>query len=245
MDDDVDPLVGDAEEVVRLDHLEALVHQRRRVDRDPAAHLPGRMVKRVADADVAEVPAAAEGAAGGGDEEALDRAGRLATDQLVERRVLGVDRQELRSGRLGERHHQLAAEHEALLVGERDVDPRGQRDHGRGEAGGADDAVEDEVGLGRGDQLPHALLAGEDAPVPGLARPRGGVAVGEGDDLHPVLARLRHGRLPTAPRGEADRPQFRRGRDHLERLRPDRPGRPEYQHVPHLLRGYGGHLPAP
>ncbi len=47
VDDDLDPLVGDAEEVVRLDHLEALVHQRRRVDRDPAAHLPGRVGERV------------------------------------------------------------------------------------------------------------------------------------------------------------------------------------------------------
>ena len=40
VDDDVDPLVGDAEQVMGLDHLEALVHQRRRVDRDPPAHRP-------------------------------------------------------------------------------------------------------------------------------------------------------------------------------------------------------------
>ena len=51
VDDDVDPLVGHAEEVVRLDRLEALVHQRRRVDRDPPAHLPGRVGEGVLDAD--------------------------------------------------------------------------------------------------------------------------------------------------------------------------------------------------
>ena len=32
---------GDAEQLVGLDHLEALVHQRRRVDRDLGAHVPG------------------------------------------------------------------------------------------------------------------------------------------------------------------------------------------------------------
>ena len=42
MHDHVDPLVRDAEQVVRLDQLEPLVHQRRRVDRDLAAHVPGR-----------------------------------------------------------------------------------------------------------------------------------------------------------------------------------------------------------
>ena len=43
VDDDVDPLVGEAEQVMGLDHLEALVHQGRRVDGDPPAHLPGGM----------------------------------------------------------------------------------------------------------------------------------------------------------------------------------------------------------
>ena len=45
--DDVDRGVGDAEQVMCLDHLEALVHQRRRVDRDPPAHLPGRVRERL------------------------------------------------------------------------------------------------------------------------------------------------------------------------------------------------------
>ena len=43
-------LVGEAEQVVRLDQLEALVHQRRRVDRDLAAHVPGRVRERRLDA---------------------------------------------------------------------------------------------------------------------------------------------------------------------------------------------------
>ena len=43
----VDPLGRDVEEPARLDHLEALVHQRRRVDRDLRAHLPVRVGQRL------------------------------------------------------------------------------------------------------------------------------------------------------------------------------------------------------
>ena len=100
--DDVDPVVRRAEQPVRLDHLEALVHQRRRVDRDLAAHRPGRVPERVLDADPRELgqAAAAERAARGRQRQALDRARPLAIDQLVQRRVLRVDRDQLRAGRL-------------------------------------------------------------------------------------------------------------------------------------------------
>ena len=45
--DDLDPLVLEAEEVVRLDQLEALVRERRGVDRDLRAHRPRRMRERL------------------------------------------------------------------------------------------------------------------------------------------------------------------------------------------------------
>ena len=47
MDDDVDVVVGGAEEVVRLDDLESLVHHRGRVYRDLGAHRPVRMLQSV------------------------------------------------------------------------------------------------------------------------------------------------------------------------------------------------------
>ena len=76
--DDVDAVVRRAEQVVRLDHLEALVHQRRRVDRDLAAHRPGRVPQRLLDGDGLELGAraAAERAAGRGQHEPVDRARR-------------------------------------------------------------------------------------------------------------------------------------------------------------------------
>ena len=36
----------EAEQPVRLDHFEPFVHQRRRVDRDFRAHVPGRVLHR-------------------------------------------------------------------------------------------------------------------------------------------------------------------------------------------------------
>ena len=57
----------------------------------------------------------------------------LLAQQLEERRVLGVDRDQARAGRLRELHHELAADDQALLVGEREVDAlaRARRPSGR------------------------------------------------------------------------------------------------------------------
>src|SRR4051794_3499191 len=83
--DDVDRVVRRAEEMVRLDDLESLVHQRGRVDGDLAAHRPCRMLERLLDGDVLELGACAtpEGAAGRGDRQALDGPRALAGEQLV------------------------------------------------------------------------------------------------------------------------------------------------------------------
>ena len=96
----------------------------------------------------------------GGQHELVDRARSLAGQQLVQRGVLGVDGQDLRAGRLGERHHELAADDERLLVGEREVDPLAERGDGRAEAGGADERVEDEVGAGL-EHEPHEPLGAD------------------------------------------------------------------------------------
>ena len=49
--DHLDAVVADAEQLVGLDHLEALVHQRRRVDGDLRTHAPRRMGQGVVDGD--------------------------------------------------------------------------------------------------------------------------------------------------------------------------------------------------
>ena len=101
--------------------------------------------------------------------------------------------------------HELAADDERLLVGERDVDALGERDDRRAEAGRADDRVEHEVGVGLGDEPHEPLGAGQHLALgPRLGGARGGVGVGERDPAHAVLARL----LDQRARGErsADSP---------------------------------------
>ena len=73
VDDDVDLIGADAEQPVRLDDLEALVHQRRRIDGDLAAHAPGRMPQRLLGGHAEQfrrAPAAKRSARGGQDEPA-------------------------------------------------------------------------------------------------------------------------------------------------------------------------------
>jgi hypothetical protein len=88
--------------------------------------------------------------------------------------VLGVHRQDPGVPGLGQTGHQLAADDQRLLVRQRDIHPLSQRDDRWPKPGGADDAVQHEIGARGRDQLPDALLAGEHASVPGLARLRGG-----------------------------------------------------------------------
>ena len=57
VDDDLDAVVGRAEQLVGLDHLEALVHQRRRVDGDLRPHVPGRVGQGLVDGDAGQLGA--------------------------------------------------------------------------------------------------------------------------------------------------------------------------------------------
>ena len=119
----LDLVVVDAEQLVGLDHLEALVHQRRRVDRDLRAHLPRRVGQRLVDVDVGELGAraAAERPAAGGEHDPGDLAAGVAdaAQALVDGAVLAVDRHELGARRRPQRLHDRAAGDEALLVGQR------------------------------------------------------------------------------------------------------------------------------
>ena len=179
--------------------------------------------------------AAAERAAGGGDHEPVDRAGRLARDQLVQRGVLGVDRDQLGAGGLGQRHHEVAADDERLLVGQRDVDALGERDDGRAEPGGADDRVEHEVGAGLGDEPHEPLGPGQHLALgPCLGGAGGRVGVAERDAPHAVLLGERDEPLVRALGGQADELELlTRAGDDVERLEADGAGGAEDQQAFH------------
>ena len=237
-------VVGRAEEVVGLDDLEALVHEGRRVDRDLAAHRPGRVLEGVLDGDAGQLGArpAPERAARRRDGEPHDGARPLARDQLVQRGVLGVHRDQPGAGRLAESRDQLAADHERLLVGQRDVDALAEGDDRRAQAGRADDRVEHEVGVGLRDQTGEPLRPGEDLAVrPLLGGARGRVGVGQGDPAHGVRARLRDEGLPAAVGAQADELEGIRGAAHdVERLGADRAGGAEDEEPLHARLMVGG-----
>ena len=156
-----------------------------------------------------EVGAAAERAAAGGEHEPVHRAGPLAGDQLEQRGVLGVHRQQLRARGLGQRRHELAAHHEALLVGQREVDALAQRRDRGAEAGRAHQGVQHEVAVGVGDQLDEALGAPPapppaSAPTPAPRRPGPRARRGSRHAQPPARAaapssRPRRGPPPPAP----------------------------------------------
>ena len=107
--------------------------------------------------------------------------------------------------RLGQRHDELAADDERLLVGQREVDPLAERRDRRAEAGRADERVEDEVGAGL-EHEPHEPLGADEhlAVGPRLGRARARVGVGERDAVDAEAARLLDQRVRRAL--GADRP---------------------------------------
>ena len=197
MDDDLDRVVRQVEEEVRLDQLEALVGQRRGVDGDLRPHLPGRVRERVRRRDVFELVARApaEGTAAGREDESPDLVPRHVSEELERRRVLAVDRQQQPSAPRPRVAGELACGDEALLVRERERDAALERPERRVDAGEADDRVEDDVRLG--------LL----------------------EHLGRIAADLSHRREAVdrrRARGRGDQLEIRIRRDDLERLASDR-----------------------
>ena len=232
----VDPVVRGGEQVMGLDQLQALVHQRRRVDRDLPAHVPSGVGQRLGDGHVLQVGAvtAAERTAGGGEHQALHGPRRLAADELGQRRVLGVHGHDAGAGGLGQGRDQLAADDERLLVGQREVDALPQRRHCWSQARGTDQGVEHEVGARLDHEAHEPLRAGQDLPVrPGLGGPRRCVLVGECDPADAVAPRHAHELLPRALRRQPYDVELGRCLDDLEGLGPDRAGGPEDEHASH------------
>ena len=232
VDDHVDVVIRGAEQVVGLDQLEALVHERGRVDGDLAAHRPGGMGERLLDGDRLQLGglAAAERSPRRGEDQLEHGAGPLGGQQLVQRRVLGVDRDDRGPGGLGELRYQLAADDQRLLVGQRQVDPLAQRRHRRHQARRAHDPVEHQVTAGLGDERDEPVGPSQHLAVgPGLGGLSGGVGVGQGDPLDPVGAGLLEQGLPRAPGAQAHHLQLvlAAARDDVEGLDPDRAGGPQ------------------
>ena len=158
--------IGRAKQPVRLDHLETLVHHRRRIHRNLAAHPPVRMCARGVGRDVREfvTRCGAKGTARGRQQNAsnADRAHivRFGVRQALEYGVvLAVDRQQRRSAFAHGVDEQRTREHECLLVREQDPLARACRGKGRRQPRCADDRGDDRVRFGQRGDLAKAGLA--------------------------------------------------------------------------------------
>ena len=198
-------VVRHVEEQVRLDHLEALVDQRGRVDRDDRAHVPGGVGQRLLRRDVVELSRArpAERPAARGEHQPPHLVGPTAAQALGERRVLGVDRHDLPGRRPPPVTSGPPAISDSLLasasvrparsaasVGARPIEPVMRVEHDvarpRGELG-------DRVGPGQ--DLGHRVVARRIAAplslgVEGQLQVLRGAGPGDSDDLDAQLERL-------------------------------------------------------
>ena len=147
--DHVDPVIFDIEEFVRLDDLEPLVHERRRVDGDLGAHRPGRVGECLLDGHLGQLLAGptAERATRCREHHPVDGAPTVVTTQaLVDRTMLAVDRQQFGAGRVPCLAHDRSGGDEGLLVGEAQSSPRFEGGKGDREPGESHHAVDYHLG---------------------------------------------------------------------------------------------------
>ncbi len=212
----VDVVVGDVEEQMRLDDLESLVDQRRRVGRDHPSHVPGRMRQgfRGRHSGQLGTAPASERTSGCGDDEPPHLVVPAAAQRLGDGGVLRVDRDDLPGCGSGE--HEFSADDQRFLVCERERATCFQSCECGAEADRAGDRIEDDIRL----DIAHQLL--------GLHRSERGV-------LHLELRRLVAEHLSVAAGCEPDEFESTRVRtDDLQRLSADGTCGPEDDDATHV-----------
>ncbi len=194
MHDDLDAVVRHVEQQVRLDHLEALVDECRRVRRDHEPHVPGRMRERLRRRHVAErfAGAPAERTAGCREHQAATPPPPYPT--AAPARSRSAPSRPARSAR-GARCGVTRAppDDEGLFVREREGAPGLERGERRAETDRSGDAVQHDVGVD-GANEPFGVVGTEggvcDTELARLLVEQIGVPAGrETDDGEPVTVR--------------------------------------------------------
>ena len=151
MNDHFDAFGRDVKKVARLDHFEALVHERRAVDADLAAHRPVGVRDRLRGRDAREVLAAAEGTARGGEPELHAGAFHCGNtlQALKDGAVFAVDGKKGRAAFLDAAHEEFRPADDAFLVREKQALAAFDRAEGGTKPGRAHHGLHDAVDLGR------------------------------------------------------------------------------------------------
>ena len=246
MDHHVDRVVLDIVQPVCLHDLQALVGEGRRIDRDLRPHVPRRVTQRLLRRDHGQLGRAGveERSARCGQQEPGDRTGRLAREALPDRGVLRIDRpqpgQRAREGVPGidrrafgrpcasERHDEVAAGDEWLLVGRGDDFARGERGEHRAEADDAACTDDDEVHVVARGQLLERVRPADPFRARGQLQGGGRPLVGDADrgrmqERH--LFREDVGGPPGRQRDDSE--CLGMAGEHLDRLAADGPGTAE------------------
>ena len=228
------------EEPARLDDFEPLVHERGRVDRDLAAHLPSRMPERLLNGHVAQFDR-------GPVEERTPRTGEhdpanifapVTLKRLEDRVVLAVDREDPRAGLGGGTRDQLACNDEHLLVRERNVTAHPKRLQSGAKTKRPDEPRDQQIGIGNRGRLDQTLDAVGDlawwvAPE-ALAKLHSASGVSRGYESRPETTNLLGEPLQPLSPGERDNLEsLREALDDSEGRDTDRAGRAEDCETPH------------
>ena len=237
MDDDIDPRDIHIKKPARLDHLEALVEHRGRIDGDLFSHPPRRVTQRFLPRHGTQfvLRPRTERPAGRGENQAPHLHRVASFEALKNRVVLAVHRKKAAPAAAGRSHDQLAGHDEHLLAGQRDVFAGLERSKSRTQPSGAHDGDEHEVRSLPSGQLVQTTGAGENGHRLVIQlRPQFRFCgrVGHRQGIRPQTIRLRREPLDIAEPRHADNAhplgQFT---GHPAGALPDRAGRAEEHDV--------------
>ncbi len=164
--DHLDVVEVDAVEQAGFEQFETLVDEGGRVDRDHPAHRPGGVRHRLLGGDRGHLGAGSppERPTGGGEDQPADLGRAPRAQRLGERRVLGIDGDDL-AGRRGA-GHEHPPDDQRLLVGQREGGSGFECGQGGQQARGSGDGVEHDVG-GHPGELGGLVGADEQPGQPG------------------------------------------------------------------------------
>jgi len=149
----------DVEEPPSLDHLQALVEQRGRIDRDLSAHFPGRVLERLLDCHARQLLCreSTKRTTAGREDQPPHVLARMTFKTLVNRVVLAIDWQHLDAVFSGRRHYRLARHNENLLGSHGQVFARLDRRESRPQTRSTDDRNENHVSIWHGREFNEAF----------------------------------------------------------------------------------------
>ena len=161
MEEDVNLFRAEAEEPMRLDDLQGLIHHRGGVDRDLGAHVPNGMGERIVDRDLFQLlkRGITKRAAAGSEHNAGDFFSAAGLQRLENRAMLAVDRKDHGAALGSQLGDELPAHHKRFFIRQGDGFLGSESGPGAAQAGATNDAGQNDVDFFRRGDLLESFLA--------------------------------------------------------------------------------------